>query len=189
MLEFNFSPFPELATRRLRLRQITAEDLPDFYALRENDAVRTYIQRPPGTYQEVQEILNKSLASFAKNETISWAICFPGQPKLVGLMAFWRIAREHHYAEIGYSLLPEFWRQGIASEALQAVLKYGFEQMRLHRVEADVDPGNTASVRLLEKFGFVREAHFKENYFHDGRFFDSYIFSLLEPAWLAAISQ
>ena len=183
MLEFNFYPFPELATERLCLRQILASDLEDFYALRENDAVRRYIQRPPQTIEQVQEILQKTLSSHANNESISWAICFPDQPKLIGVMGFWRSTREHHYAEIGYSLLPEFWGKGIASEAMLPILKYGFEQMRLHRVEADVDPANAASVRLLEKFGFVREAHFKENYFYDGRFFDSFIFSLLRTSW------
>ncbi len=64
-------------------------------------------------------------------------------------------------------------------EALNVVLDYGFNIMRLHSVEADVNPMNIASIKILEKNNFVREAHFRENYYYSGKFLDSYVYSLL----------
>jgi ribosomal-protein-alanine N-acetyltransferase len=66
-------------------------------------------------------------------------------------------------------------------EALKAILDYGFQEMGLHSVEANVNPSNLASIRLLEKNHFIREAYFRENYFYDGRYIDSAIYSLLNP--------
>ena len=87
--------------------------------------------------------------------------------------------KEHYRAEIGYLLHPDYQQKGIMDEALKAVIKYGFETMQLHSIEANVNPANAASMKLLEKNGFVKEAYFKENYFYNGQFLDSVIYSLL----------
>ena len=108
-----------------------------------------------------------------------WVICLKGETKLIGSIGFWHTVPEHHRAELGYILHPDFWNQGIVTEALQAVLKYGFEKMKLHSVEASVNPENVASIRVLEKHGFVREAYFREDYFYDGKFYDSAVYCLL----------
>ena len=100
---------------------------------------------------------------------------------LIGTIGFWRITKEHYRAEIGYALHPDFHRKGITQEAMIEVLNYGFEMIRLHSVEANVNPNNEASKKLLEKNKFVQEAYFKENYFSNGQFLDSAIYSLLTP--------
>lgn len=66
-------------------------------------------------------------------------------------------------------------------EALAAVLNFGFRTLQLHSVEANVNPGNTASIKLLERNHFIREGYFRENYFYNGRFLDSAVYSLLTP--------
>ncbi|MBP6649301.1 MAG: GNAT family N-acetyltransferase, partial [Bacteroidia bacterium] len=76
-------------------------------------------------------------------------------------------------------LHPDYQKQGIMAEALLKVLDYGFKTMKLHSVEANVNPENAGSINLLEKSGFVREAYFRENYYYDGKFLDSAIYSLL----------
>ncbi|MBI5915139.1 MAG: GNAT family N-acetyltransferase [Bacteroidetes bacterium] len=179
MLEFNFTPFPALVTERLLLRKIVPGDLDDLFRLRTNDVVMTYLDRPKQTLDEIRELIEKTATSAENNEAIAWAITLRERPGVIGDISFWRTIREHHRAEIGYSLHPDSWRQGIASEAMRAVLNYGFQTMQLHSVEANVNPENIASFRLLEKFGFVREAYFRENYHHAGRFLDSAIYSLL----------
>ena len=68
------------------------------------------------------------------------------------------------------------------NEAMDIVLDYGINIMQLHSIEANVDPGNTASIKLLEKKGFVKEAHFKENLFYNGKFLDTAIYSLINSA-------
>ena len=89
--------------------------------------------------------------------------------------------KEHYRAEIGYVLHPAQQGKGIMDEAIKAVLQYGFETMKLHSVEANVNPANTNSMKLLEKNGFVKEAYFKENYYYNGKFIDSVIYSLITP--------
>jgi [ribosomal protein S5]-alanine N-acetyltransferase len=76
-------------------------------------------------------------------------------------------------------LHPNFWNKGIMKEALLAAIDFGFNQMKLHSIEAHINPDNVASGILLEKTGFVREAYFKEDFFFRGKFSDSAIYSLL----------
>ncbi len=75
-----------------------------------------------------------------------------------------------------------FWKQGIISDAAGVVIKYGLENMKLHSIEANIDPTNIGSEKLLKKFNFVKEAYYKENYFYEGQFLDSAVFSLLNPS-------
>jgi ribosomal-protein-alanine N-acetyltransferase len=76
--------------------------------------------------------------------------------------------------------LPEHNGKGYITEAIKAVVIYGFEQMNLHSIEAIIDPDNSASERVLQKNGFVKEAHIKENELWEGKFWDTVIYSLLK---------
>ncbi len=108
-----------------------------------------------------------------------WVIQTKENPELIGNIGFWRVKKEHHRAEIGYILSPKYWNAGIMTEALDAVLNYGFKTMKLHSVEATVNPNNAASIKVLEKQGFTREAYFREDYYFEGRFLDSAVYSLI----------
>ena len=115
-----------------------------------------------------------------KAEGISWGIFKKENPELkIGNIGLFKIFHEHYRAEIGYMLQPEEQQKGIMYEALCAIIEYGFNQMKLHSIEANINPDNIASQQLLEKAGFVREAYFRENYYFGGRFIDSAIYSLL----------
>ena len=105
----------------------------------------------------------------------------PVRDGLIGYVGFWKWVREHFRAEVGFALLPAYWCKGIMYEALDAIIKFGFEKMNLHRIEADVNPGNIPSIKLLEKLNFKQEAYYKENIFFNGKFCDSAIYSLLRP--------
>src|SRR5690606_13294869 len=113
------------------------------------------------------------------NTGINWAISLKENSDMIGIIGNFRIELENYRGEIGYMLLPEFTKQGIASEAVAAVIKYGFEEMKLHSIEAVIDPANTASGRVLEKNGFIKEAHLRENIFYEGKFLDTVIYSVL----------
>ena len=113
------------------------------------------------------------------NEGINWAITLKGNPKLIGVIGHYRIKPEHYRAEIGYMLLPEYHGKGIVSEAVKEAVNYGFSVMKLHSIEAILDPENHGSAKVLEKNGFVKEAHLKENEFFEGRFLDTVIYSIL----------
>ncbi len=183
MLSPNFSPFPELTTQRLLLRQMTLADAPGVQRLRSNVAVMQYINRPLAlTLQDAEAWINIILEALAKNDGISWCICLKETPaEHVGSIGLWRIEKENYRAEIGYMLEPHLQGKGLMYEALQKVVHYGFSELKLHSIEARIDPRNSASAALLRKGGFVQEAHFKENYFLRGHFADTAVYSLLTP--------
>lgn len=118
-------------------------------------------------------MINKIIHAYQTKEGLSWALTVKGDDTMVGGVGFWRIIREHYRAEIGYSILPHLWNQGIMSEAVKEVVDFGFSVLGLHSIEANLHPGNIASIKILEKSGFVKEGYFKENYFFNGRFDDT----------------
>lgn len=157
-------------------------DAPALLALRSNEQVARYVDREPEqSVGEVLALIRKVTKAAADNTGINWTIARPEDDALLGTIGFWRLVPEHHRAEIGYGLHPSYWQQGLMSEALAAVLDFGFRTLRLHSVEANVNPHNAASIRLLEKHGFRREAYFREDYYFRGKFLDSAIYSLLTP--------
>lgn len=170
---------PEMRTSRLLLRQITMADAPALFELRSNPDVMRYIPRVLATQvseteKQIHDILHVTGEKAIKN----WTITLLGNDTLIGLIGFYRMRPENLRAEVGYMLSPTYHNQGIMNEALQPIIQYGFETMKLHTLEAVIDPGNIASEKLLLKNNFVKEAHFKENIFFDGRFSDSAHYTL-----------
>lgn len=178
MLEIDFSVFPELETERLVLRRTVLHDVNELFALRSDPSVMKYIPRPLAvTPEEAAEHIRMTDEKMGCNELINWAISLKGQPQMIGTIGYYHIKPQHFRAEIGYMLLPEFQGNGYITEAVTKVLDYGFRSMKLHSVEAVIDPENEASAGVLLKCGFVKEAHFKENEFYNGSFLDSAVYS------------
>lgn len=180
MLAPNFTPFPTLTTDRLVLRKITLEDAPELFFMRTNDRVMKYIERPrPTDISDTIAFINKITEQEKNNDLITWGITLKNESKLIGTVCYLNIKKENYRSELGYALHPDFHNKGIMNEVLVAVIDYGFNVMKLHSIEANINPANLASQKLLEKHKFVREAYFKENFFWQGKFLDSAIYSLL----------
>ncbi|HEX8577184.1 MAG TPA: GNAT family N-acetyltransferase [Flavobacterium sp.] len=183
MLTINFTPFPNLETNRLLLRRLDQNDVNEVLALRSDREVMKYIPRTLAkTKEDALQHIAMIEGKINNNEGINWAITLKGSTKLIGIIGHYQIKPEHYRAEVGYMLLPEFSGKGIITEALQKVIDYGFTTMQLHSIEAIIDPENSASERVLQKNGFVKEAHLKENGYFEGRFLDTVIYSLLNKA-------
>jgi ribosomal-protein-alanine N-acetyltransferase len=181
----NFTPFPVLETQRLLLRRVGDNDAGQIFKLRSNPETMKYVPRPlVKTNEEALQHIANIDAKIESNEGINWAITLKGTPEFIGIIGHYRIKPEHFRAEIGYMLLPEFRNLGIISEAVAEVVRYGFNQMNLHSIEAIIDPENWASAKVLENNHFVKEAHLKENEFYDGKFLDTVIYSLLKRNWI-----
>jgi ribosomal-protein-alanine N-acetyltransferase len=180
MIDINFTPFPNLETERLHLRRVVNDDVNEIFALRSDKETMKYIPRPlVKTKEDALEHIALIDSKIDINEGINWAITLKNNPKLIGLIGHYRIKPEHYRAEIGYMLLPEYQGKGIITEAIKEVVKYGFEKMKLHSIEAVIDPENLISEKVLQKNGFVKEAHLKENECFEGRFLDTVIYSIL----------
>lgn len=176
-----FEEFPVLETSRLRLRAFKESDAHCLYKIRSNDEVMKYMDTPSHkSINTSKEMIKNILSDYESKDGLNWAICEKDSDEMIGYVGFWRMIPQHLRAEIGYALRPAFWKQGLAKEAIDIALDFGFQQLRLHSVEANVNPANIASIILLKKLSFVREAYFRENYIFNGKFLDSVVYSLLE---------
>ncbi len=179
MLELNFQPFPVLQTERLVLRQVREEDAPEVFRMRADPEMMRYIPRPVATsILDAIKVIRIMEQSLAKNDSINWAMTLKGESRLIGTIGYVRLSKEDHRGEVGYMMDPSQHGKGLMNEALQAVLQYGFEQMGFHTIEGVIDPGNTASEKLLIKNGFVKEGHFRQNALFEGRWLDSVHYTL-----------
>lgn len=182
MLQLNFTPFPVINTDRLLLREIAVSDAEDLFVLRSDSRVLKYLDKEPDkSIDATIELINLVKKNLQDHDGILWGITLKNSNSIIGTICYWRMEKAHFRAEIGYALHPSQQGKGIMDEAMKAVLQYGFETMKLHSVEANVNPANDASIKLLEKNGFIKEAYFRENYYYNGRFLDSAVFSLLNP--------
>jgi len=180
VLTTDFSPFPVLTTDRLVLRQLRPSDAEALFAMRSDPLVMQHVNRPMArTIDDAAALIELIDARTTANDSIHWAITMKGDDTFIGLIGFWRIVKEHHYAELGYMLAREQWGEGYISEAIGAVVPFGFNTLGFHRIEAITRPENLASIRALEKNGFEREAHLKQNIFWNGEFHHSLYFGKL----------
>ena len=182
MLEPDFSVFPEIITQRLLLRRISIDDASEILMLRSSEEVMKYIDRKRASgIEDAQAFINTMNETVDTNNGIMWAIAFKNQPsKLLGFIGFWRLIKQNYRAEVGYMLNPQFWKMGIMKEALLRIIDFGFNEMNLHSIEANINPDNEASAKILESTGFIKEAYFKEDFFFEGTFRDTVIYSRLK---------
>ena len=180
MLSFNFTPFPVIETERLLLKQITNDDVNEVFELRSNPETMKYIPRPlVKTTEDALEHIAMIGEKIVSNTGINWGITLKGSSKLLGIIGYYRMQPENYRAEIGYMLLPQFHGQGIITEAMKRLITYGFNDLKLHSIEAVIDPENRASEKVLQKCGFAKEAHLRESDFFEGKFIDKVIYSLI----------
>ena len=160
-----FKPFPEIKTERLLLRKIEELDCDTILFLRSNKTVNKFIERP-----ETKKIKNKTDAikyineineAIEKNKSISWGITYKTNRKIIGTICLWNFSKKNKTAEVGYDLNPEFQGLGIMSEALNSIIDFGFNNLKLDTVEAFTHWENENSRKLLEKKGFVLIEHRK----------------------------
>lgn len=183
MKAYNFNLFPELFSERLMLRKLNPSDNVQIFGLRSDSNMMKYLDQPlMQNIDEADDLIQKVTTDLVANVGITWGITLKDEDELVGTIGFWKMYPEHARAEIGYTLHTDFQGRGLMQEALSTVIHFGFAELQLHSIEANVNPGNEASIKLLEKNGFLREGYFRENYFFDGKFIDTAIYSLIRPA-------
>jgi ribosomal-protein-alanine N-acetyltransferase len=179
-------PVPVLCTDRLTLRQPEACDAADVLVFRGDPEVQRYNSEPHTTTEQSVELINEIRREHAEGVGMGWAATLTESGRVIGLVGFGSWDRFHRRAEVGYDLARDQWGRGLATEALSSVLAFGFERMDLHRVEAATIADNHGSVRLLERFGFVREGTRRSySWEDDGTFHDSAMYGLLGHEWTA----
>jgi RimJ/RimL family protein N-acetyltransferase len=135
--------------------------------------------------QQATELITKDQRELAAGEHLRLGIFLRGTPSLVGTCSLFHLVAQCRRAEIGYGIVREHWRQGYMFEAVSTVIKFAFEDLALNRLEADIDPRNTASARSLEKLGFVKEGLLRERWIVGAETSDSALYGLLAKDWRA----
>ena len=180
----NWERLPAINTNRLSLRWISAEDVDDVYTIYSDPEVMRYWSTPPlADRNAASKLVSEIHESFKRRELLRWGIALRKDDTLIGSVTLFHPDFTHRRAEIGYALGRAHWGQGYMHETLKAVLTYAFEVLEFHRIEADVDPRNVASIRTLERLGFQREGYLRERWQVNGEIQDALFYGLLRPDW------
>ncbi len=186
-VEFQFDEVPEIETERLTLRRITADDLDDWMAVWHSPGVLDYLIDFEGAPHEDmgREIVEWAERIFIEKSGIRWALALKPGRRMIGSCGFHLFDRRHQRVEIGYELHSDYWRQGLMSEAVGAVLEFCFDTLAVHRVEADVVEGNVASAALLKKAGFTLEGLWRDRVYKRGVYQSLWQYGFLKPEYHA----
>jgi RimJ/RimL family protein N-acetyltransferase len=184
-----------LRTQRLRLRFLTPDDAPALFPIYADPQAMRYWSSPPWREPAQAEAhVRDSLAGYASGAMLSLGVTLAGdgaQPDalpgtLIGVCRLYAFNRQNERCELGYMLSRAHWGHGYMQEALAAVISHGMQELGLRRIEADVDPRNTSSARLLERLHFRHEGHMRERWIVNGEICDTDFYGLLRSDWEAA---
>ena len=173
---------PTLPGEKVRLVALYERDIPALFNVFSDPEVMRYWLTPPMQDQrEAAEYLGQIQEGFRTKTLFQWGVNLEGA--IIGTCTLFQLDVNHRRGEIGYALARPYWRKGLARDALTALLEFAFNNLDLHRIEADVDPRNENSIRLLERLGFRREGCQRERYIVGEEIQDALLLGLLRPEW------
>ena len=164
-----FSDMPKLNTTRLLLRPMRVSDATDMYDYARREDVTEYLLWSPHPSQQyTEEYLRYIQRRYALGEFYDWAVVEKESGRMIGTCGFTRFDFPHNAAEIGYVLNPDLHGKGYGTEAAACVLRFGFERLGLHRIEAKFMKGNDASLHVMEKLGMTLEGYRRDGMYVKG---------------------
>ncbi|WP_045516188.1 GNAT family N-acetyltransferase [Neobacillus niacini] len=173
--------FPVIETNRLILREVTTEDAEHMFTyLSDKDVLKHMGLEPFHTVKDVYDEIGWYQSIYDEGTGIRWGITLKDSGNVIGSCGFLNMKSKQYRAEVGFELSKDYWGKGIANEALEAVVKVGFQNFQLERIEALIEPGNVPSQKLVERQGFIREGLLRHYEFTCGKFDDLYIYSILK---------
>lgn len=176
--------FPTIETNRLRLVEIQQQHLYDLYRLFGDNKVTEFYNiktfKEPKDGQIYLDWFQKRLKEQAG---IRWGIQLKGEDSIIGTIGYNNFT-EKHRANLGYDLQSAYWHKGYITEAIKVVIEFGFNDLNINRIEAEVMTGNIRSEQLLLRVGFKREGCLRDWMYWDNRHFDMEMYSLLKNEWL-----
>jgi ribosomal-protein-alanine N-acetyltransferase len=180
--------FPVLKTDRLLLREFVQTDAQAVFDIFSLDQVTIFLDSETmQTIAEAEKKVQNRINMFKDGKGIRWGITLRDQPEtLIGSCGYFSLHPQWFSVEIGYELHPRHWRQGIMSEALRAVIDFGFSEQfffALNRIEAQTYLYSEPSMSLLKKLGFIDEGVRRECFYWKNKFHDMHCFSFLRRDW------
>lgn len=178
-------------TERLTIRPWTLEDAPAAFRNWLTDP-RVQLPLAEPIYQDqasVEALISRYMLDFETKGTYRWAIQLKETGECIGLIAFFLLDAINEHGEIEYGIGRDYWGKGLTTEACKAVIRFGFEAMRLHRIQISYKEYNTASLRIIEKCGLVREGIYREYYKENGTYVSRIFYSILNDEYEKVKSQ
>lgn len=180
-----FEKFPEIETERLILKEIRPENDKELFTFfSDSEVMRYYNLEPLKKIEQAEKIINMCAKGYENKQVIRWGIYLKKDKKIIGTCGYHNWAKGYFRAEIGYELSKDYWQKGIMSEAVKAIMLFGFNTMGLNRIEALIETPNTASEKLLRKLGFQKEGLLREHAYYKNEFVDLIMFSLLKKDFM-----
>jgi RimJ/RimL family protein N-acetyltransferase len=180
------SALPELHGARVTLRAMRAADVPALFAMQSDPVGMRYWSYPPlARIEQAEQLFERNVRATETGECLPWIVSLPLDDAMIGTCTLFALDTAHRRAMVGYGLDRQHWGRGYAQEALHLALGHAFGALALHRIEADIDPRNTASTRLIERVGFTREGLLRERWFVGDDIQDSVIYGLLARDYAA----
>lgn len=175
-----FNHFPHLETEKYVLRRLKVTDAKSLYNYFSKDAVTKYYDLEPfQAPQQAVELIESLLFRYEAKQQIRWGITLKNQGDIIGTCGLHAIEKEHAKAELGYDLHPNYWGKGVMTEVIARIVDFGFEEMKLNRIEALYNPINHASRRVLEKNGFKIEGILRKRFHKKGEYSDAAISAII----------
>ncbi len=176
-----------LTTERVVLRRFTHDDDGALFELFSHPEVMRYGSSLPFTEMaQAEKRIDEVLAHYAADTAYPLAVVRADDSRVIGNCTLWNFHRQNRRAEVGYALARPYWGHGYINEAMNAMVNFAFREMQLHRLEADVDPRNTASVKTLERLGFQKEGVLRERWIVADEVSDSALYGLLASEWVSS---
>jgi [ribosomal protein S5]-alanine N-acetyltransferase len=181
-----FAELPEIDTGRLLLRKFTLKDAGHVFAYASDPEVTRYTIFDYHTEkQQTMEFLNSVLVRYGLGEPAPWAIWLKAEKRVIGGCGFSHWDREHGRGEVGYAIARNYWNQGFTSEAMRAVIRFGFEHARMNRIEARCIPAHLPSQKVMQKVGMKFESLQRQHSFFKGAYQDLVLFVILRSEYYA----
>lgn len=175
----------QIETKRLLLREFVLEDWPSVLAYQSDPRYQRFYPLDGRTAEEARDFVRMFLAQQQARPRLKFqlAAVLKKEDRLIGNCGIRMESPEAVQADIGYEFSPDYWGNGYATEAAQAMLDFGFRQLKAHRIWSWCLAENLASGRVLEKLGMQLEGRLRENEFFKGRWWDTLLYAILEPEW------
>jgi RimJ/RimL family protein N-acetyltransferase len=166
------------------LRPLAATDARALYAIFSDPTVVRYWSAEPWTDISMADTaIARALEAYRDETELRFAIELAGSREVIGTVALHHFYNQYNRCELGYAIASGHWGNGYASEAIEAVLDHGFNEVGINRVEADIDPRNDASAHVLEKLGFRKEGFMPQRWRVHGEYADTVFYGLLRDYW------
>jgi RimJ/RimL family protein N-acetyltransferase len=175
---------PTIQGREVHLRPLADEDAPAMLSIFGDPEVMRFWSSPPlRDLAAAVRLIGEVRAGFEGRSLFQWGVSSREGVEAIGTCTLFNVDLAHRRAEVGFALRRDCWGQGLATDALGSLVEFSFETLALHRLEADVDPRNERSQRVLERQGFRREGYLRERWHHLGEVHDGIFLGLLRREW------